>query len=296
MFARTRIAPTPSGFLHEGNAVSFLFTWAQARRHGARVLLRVDDLDQPRVRREYLQDIFDTLAWLQLDYDEGPTSVDDLTTQWSQVRRLPLYRNLLEDLRASGQLYGCTCSRTTMRNRSDTFECPCQAEGRDMDQEGVAWKVKVPPGTTVRYREADQHRVLDLSHLMGPFVVRQKNGLPAYQVASLADDTHFNVDLIVRGEDLLPSTAAQLYLAELLGYSPFKEATFIHHPLVRDAAGNKLSKSAGARALKSWREQGLPVQPLLHHVARLLNIEQPVSRASDLWARSPSGQWNTGKQ
>lgn len=282
MYVHTRIAPTPSGFLHEGNALSFLYTWALARRHGARILLRVDDLDRPRVRREYLQDIFDTLAWLHIDFDEGPSSVEDLDRAWSQVLRLPAYFGVLQDLRATGQLYACTCSRARQRLQAHNAPCACKDAGLDLEEEGVAWKVAVPDGAKVRYREGDQSRELDVSRLMGPFVVRQKNGMPAYQVASLADDIHFQVDLIVRGQDLLPSTAAQLYLSELLDFGAFQEATFLHHPLVSDADGNKLSKSAGALALKTGRERGLPAESLLPQVATMLGLHHPVREMGDL--------------
>jgi glutamyl/glutaminyl-tRNA synthetase len=272
MFNLSRLAPTPSGWLHEGNGLSFILTWALARRHQARLLLRVDDLDRARYRPAYLEDIFETLVWLGLDYDQGPRSEEDLERHWSQRHRMNLYLELLAVLRESGRLYACVCSRSRRRLLTANASCPCREEGISLDRQDASWKVQVPEGTRVACREPGGLRHLDIHQLMGDFVVRQKNGMPAYQVASLADDRHFGVDLIVRGEDLLPSTAAQLYLASLTGYADFLDAVFVHHPLVLDAQGQKLSKSGGARALRSWRDEGHSPHHLIARVGELLSL------------------------
>ncbi|HWB90453.1 MAG TPA: glutamate--tRNA ligase family protein, partial [Puia sp.] len=104
-FKLTRIAPTPSGFLHLGNVFSFSLTAALARRTGAEILLRIDDLDRERVQRDYLQDIFDTLTFMQIPWDQGPRNVDDFEREYSQVHRLPLYRAALARLREAGAVY-----------------------------------------------------------------------------------------------------------------------------------------------------------------------------------------------
>jgi len=282
MFNLSRLAPTPSGWLHEGNGLSFILTWALARRHQARLLLRVDDLDRARYRPAYLEDIFETLHWLGLDYDQGPRSEDDLERHWSQRHRMSLYLELLAVLRESGVLYACVCSRSRRRLLLSDASCPCRAEGISLDDKDTAWKIPVPEGTRVACREPGGIRYLDLHELMGDFVVRQKNGMPAYQVASLADDRHFGVDLIVRGQDLLPSTAAQLYLASLAGYTDFLDTVFVHHPLILDEQGQKLSKSGGARALRSWRDEGHTPQHLITRVGELLSLPRPAHTLQDL--------------
>ncbi len=119
-FNRTRIAPTPSGYLHLGNVLSFALTATLAEQYGARILLRIDDLDRQRAQPAYIQDIFDTLEFLELPWHEGPRSVEEFEQQYSQVHRLPLYRQALEELKDKGAVFACDCSRSQMlagRNR-----------------------------------------------------------------------------------------------------------------------------------------------------------------------------------
>lgn len=121
---------------------------------------------------------------------------------------------------------------------------------------------------------------------MGDFVVRQKNGMPAYQVASLTDDLLWGINFIVRGVDLLESTAAQLYLAQCLGEQAFFQTAFLHHPLVKDEQGEKLSKSKGAGALKTWRENGLTPEQLVRQAAGWLGLDpKGIETANDLLKR-----------
>ncbi len=272
---RTRLAPTPSGLLHPGNGLSFIMTWCLARAAGGEVLLRIDDLDKARRRREYLEDIFVTLNWLGLDWDTGPTGVEDFLKNYSQHCRLDLYFDALRQLQAKGLLFACTCSRRQILARSPGGLYPgtCRQRHLPFDGAATAWRVRVAPETVVRFREWKQGvRDYDLAEKMGDFVVRQKNGLPAYQVASLVDDLHFGIDFIVRGEDLLPSTAAQVFLAEQLSAKAFLEATFWHHGLLTDPEGGKLSKSKGAGSLREWRLSGRSPETLYRQAAAWLGL------------------------
>lgn len=271
MAALTRFAPTPSGYLHPGNGVSFLLTAQIARRVGARILLRIDDLDRGRFREEYLEDVFETLRWLGLDWDLGPRDARDFHASWSQHLRLPRYGEMLGRLRELGHLYACSCSRSSLRAAASDHRYPgtCRERGIPLDTPGVSWRIRVPEGEVVDCLEEGGTRRLDVHALMGDFIVLQKDGLPAYQVASLSDDILFGVDLIVRGRDLLPSTAAQLFLARCLGEAAFIRATFHHHELLLDASGEKLSKSAGAGSLVAWRRDGRSPAELLDMARRL---------------------------
>ena len=229
---RTRLAPTPSGLLHPGNGLSFIMTLCLARAAGGEVLLRIDDLDKGRRRREYLEDIFSTLDWLGLDWDIGPSGVEDFLKRYSQHRRLDLYFDAVRRLQARGLLFACTCSRRQILKRAPSGLYPgtCREQALPFDGAATAWRIRVAPQTEVRFREWKKgFRLFNISEAMGDFVVRQKNGFPAYQVASLVDDLHFGIDFIVRGEDLLPSTAAQIFLAGQLSEPAFLEATFWHH-------------------------------------------------------------------
>jgi glutamyl-tRNA synthetase len=259
-YHRTRIAPTPSGYLHLGNAYSFRLTSEIARRTGARILLRIDDLDQDRATERYVEDIFDTLNFLDIPWDEGPRDRLEFERSWSQLHRMDLYRRALEELRCQGALFACACSRTQIARESPGGEYPgtCRDKGLSLDMPGVSWRVRtdMQKGLTMRQLDAPAFKgTLDGS--VKDFVVRKKDGLPAYQLTSLADDLHYGIDLIVRGTDLWPSTLAQVYLAELLpGGAAFADAVFYHHPLLTNADGAKLSKSAGATSIQFLRREG----------------------------------------
>lgn len=255
---KTRLAPTPSGYLHVGNGAAFVLAWQLAQEAGGKVLLRIDDLDAERARTEYVQDIFDTLTWLGISWDEGPRDPRQLVQHWSQHVRLPAYHRLLAELRAAGHLYACDCSRSLIAKRGATAEYDghCRHRGLDLDWPEVAWRMRLPEAGTVALREWPTGKVRQHALDLPDLVVRQRNGRPAYQVASLADDLHFGVDTIVRGKDLLPSTLIQLHMAAVLGRTAFTGVVFLHHELVMGADGGKLSKSAKAGSLKHWRETG----------------------------------------
>jgi glutamyl/glutaminyl-tRNA synthetase len=260
MILRTRIAPTPSGFLHAGNGISFIITWLMARKLGGKIVLRIDDLDAERMRPEYVEDIFRTLDWLGIDYDEGPMSVEDFTRNYSQHKRLDLYFEALEKLKNTENitLYACNCSRKQIQEESKKgiYFHTCRFKNKDFKTENTALRVLVPENTLISFQEYQKKTLsIRLDETMGDFIVRQKNGLPAYQLASLVDDTHFNINVIVRGMDLLNSTAAQVYLGKQLNRF-FSDTSYFHHPLMTDTEGVKLSKSQGAGSLKDWREQG----------------------------------------
>ena len=273
---RTRLAPTPSGLLHPGNGVSFLVTWALARAAGGWILLRVDDLDGDRYRPEYLEDIFRTIDWLGIDYDAGPQNIADFEQHWSQHLRIPQYNDYLHQLREKGLLYACTCSRREIREQSHDGLYPgtCRLAQKDWDGPETAWRVRLDTPAKVTYREwqlGEQHIAWDAA--MGDFVVRQKNELPAYQIASLADDLRWDINFVVRGRDLKASTGAQVWLANALNENTFQDIIFWHHPLLLDASGEKLSKSKGAAALQHWREDGRPPTALYQEAARWLGLD-----------------------
>lgn len=242
MKPRTRIAPTPSGFLHSGNAYSFTLTAAWAKELGANILLRIDDLDDARKRPEYVADIFATLHRLQISWQLGPQTPDEFEQHWSQRLRMAEYNAALEALcRIPGLVYACTCSRRVL---SSGGQCSCHLRNLPLSTPDAAWRVNVPPHTLIRFNDEKRGAVkIDLHAAAGNFVVRRRDGIAAYQIASLVDDMIFEITHIVRGEDLLPSTAAQLFLAKQLGYENFLQVRFLHHELITDEQGNKLSKS-----------------------------------------------------
>ncbi len=269
-FQKTRIAPTPSGYLHLGNALSFSLTAALADAYGAAIVLRIDDLDQQRVNIDYIEDIFATLKLLGIHWDEGPLDEGGFQQQYSQLQRLPLYEELLRQLAAHKRVYACTCSRSEIlkRNAAGYYDGYCRDRQLPLDTPNACWRLYTTQEETIVVNEllvgSKQER---LPADMYDFVVRKKDGLPAYQVTSLADDCHYGIDLIVRGKDLWPSTIAQLYLAQLLDKRAFLQVTFLHHPLLLNKDGEKMSKSAGATAIKTLRERGVTTAELFKSMA-----------------------------
>jgi len=267
---RSRIAPTPSGLLHLGNAVNFVLTWLMVRRAGGTLRLRIDDADCLRAKPEYLENIFRQLDWLTLTWDEGPAGPDDFRRRFSQQLRKERYRNFLAELELLGHLYPCGCSRSTIRQHAPDGVYPGFCRDRaGAFKPGEAQRVRVPEGSVFRVEGQD----IALCKAMGDFVLWRKEDLPAYQVVSLVDDLDDRINCIVRGQDLLPSTAAQLFLAGLHGDNFFAETTFYHHPLVMGDDGRKLSKSDNAVSLAALREREPSPIPVYQEVARQVGID-----------------------
>jgi glutamyl/glutaminyl-tRNA synthetase len=270
-FNKTRIAPTPSGFLHLGNVLSFALTAALANKTGAKILLRIDDLDRERIRPEYVQDIFDTLNFLEIPYHEGPRHLAEYKSEWSQLYRLEMYHKALERLKMHGHLFACICSRTT------TQPCTCYSKHFAFNEPGCSWKLKTDDNDITIKTYPNQTISAKLSPDMQNFMVRKKDGFPAYQLASVCDDLHFGIDLVVRGQDLFASTLAQLQLAQKLRAEPFFKTTFYHHPLLMASGNQKLSKSAGDTSIKYLREQGKSPADIYTMIVHFCGKEESVN-------------------
>ena len=280
----TRIAPTPSGYLHAGNVASFVFSVGLAREWGAEVLLRIDDMDRDRYRREYLEDVFDTLLFLGIPWDRGPRDAHDFERSWSQRLRLGLYEDRLRRLAVGGSVFACLCSRTEISLAGGRHPRGCLEAAQPLDEKGAAWRLTPASDSSVRWTEAfwgvrDQR----LPEGIAQSVVRKKDGFPAYHLCSVADDTHFGVDAVVRGVDLLESTIFQLHLAERLGLEAFGSALFAHHPLLREDGGGKLSKSAGALSVMNMRRRGFSPSDVYLAVARSVSSESTASTFEELF-------------
>ncbi len=241
----TRIAPTPSGFLHPGNAVNFLLTQWLARQHRGRLLLRIDDLDAARVREEYLADIFRVLQWLDIAIDGGPSGVAEFRRDYSLGHRTGAYRRAVAQLRSSGaHVYACRCSRRDLAGHAaGYYPGTCRTAALPERPGETALRIAVAHPTLVDVAG----EAIDVAGVLGDFALWRRDDVPAYQLASVVEDRDLGVNAVVRGRDLLASTGAQLVLAPLLGADDFVAADFRHHPLMTDPQGRKLSKSAGPR-------------------------------------------------
>lgn len=265
-FAKTRIAPTPSGFLHLGNAFSFALTANLAQKTNAKILLRIDDLDRQRANKLYVQDIFDTLNFLNIPSHDGPQNLQEYEDIWSQMHRMPIYQTALDKLKQSGAVFACACSRTQIEH------CNCIAQNIPLETPNTAWRLRTDDNLQLSIQTLNNGVVnAPVPPEMKNVVIKKKHGYPAYQLASLMDDLNFGIDLVVRGEDLWPSTIAQHYLAQVLQKPDFQKITFHHHPLLMEK-GEKLSKSAGHTSIKYLREQGKKAVDIYEEIGKMMDL------------------------
>ena len=184
-------------FLHLGNIFSFAVTAALARETGAKILLRIDDLDQLRVNREYVQDIFSTMTFLKLPYDEGPQNEGDFKCNYSQLHRMNAYNAALKELAEKELVFACTCSRQQISNGA---VCSCYKKRLPLTTENACWRL-LTDNMELEVKDVKNGTIKSaLPAEMQNFVVRKKDGFPAYQLTSLVDDLFYDVDLVVRGK------------------------------------------------------------------------------------------------
>ncbi len=277
--SNTRIAPTPSGFLHVGNILSFAITSALAQKNNASVLLRIDDLDQARADDQYIQDIFGTLNYLEIPWDIGPRDVQGFRNSWSQTHRMELYHAALRKLCDKGLVFACTCSRQQIKSSQP---CTCIGKRIPLNTKNAAWRLITDTKELAIRNYSGEIIHAALPAEMQNFVIRRRDGIPAYQLASVVDDLHYNIDLIVRGEDLWPSTIAQHELALALDESRFCQIRFYHHPLLMETSGKKLSKSTGSTSIKYLRESGVTPSDIYTMIGSMMGIGQKINNWNEL--------------
>ncbi|MCG7750905.1 glutamate--tRNA ligase family protein [Flavihumibacter cheonanensis] len=279
---KTRYAPTPSGYLHLGNLYSFILTATIARNTSASILLRIDDMDRDRFRQEYLQNIFKTLRFFELPYQEGPKDEVDFLKYWSQQHRLDNYTKALDELRQKGLLYPCACTRTDLQKAGLLSGCArdCSTKLR-LDDPGLNWRYRTPEQSQFLQLFTGETIAYDFPVSMKDFIVRKRDGTPAYQLCSVVDDTRFGVNLVVRGVDLLESSIAQVALSHSLDNNTYATAVHFHHPLLTDKAGYKLSKSEGAESLHTLIKSSSTPSQILTLLAQRCGINHLVSHWTD---------------
>lgn len=264
----TRLAPSPTGALHLGNARTFAVNWALARQRGWKVVLRIDDLDAPRTKPGAVEASIEDLTWLGLTWDDGPVL---------QSAETAAYRSALDRLKDADHVYPCGCSRQEIARAQSAphrgegeprYPGTCRPAGHRALPAGreVAWRVKAPERPLeFRDRVCGPQRI-DVAAQVGDFVVATKAGLPAYQLAVVVDDARQGVTDVVRGDDLLPSAARQLWLYRLLGLEP--EPSYWHLPLVLGADGRRLAKRHGDTSLAECRRRGVSAERVVGLLAR----------------------------
>jgi glutamyl/glutaminyl-tRNA synthetase len=275
-FYRGRLAPTPTGFLHLGHARTFWIASERARAAGGVLVLRNDDLDGARARPEYARGFIEDLRWLGLEWAEGP-DVGGAHGPYDQSARIEIYRKAFEELRRGGFVYPCVCSRQDVLR---ALQAPHQGEdepvypGTCRDRcpkeppagTKASWRFRVAEGRIVSFEDGNfGHRSYRAGFDFGDFVVWRHDGLPSYQLACVVDDAAMEITEVVRGADLLMSTARQLVIYQALGMAP---PTFFHCELMTDESGARLAKRTDALSLRELRARGKKPGELLAMLAK----------------------------
>jgi glutamyl/glutaminyl-tRNA synthetase len=270
---RTRFAPAPTGYLHLGHLVNAIHVWGLARAYGGSVLLRLEDHDLTRCKPEYEQALLDDLEWLGFIPDEAPVAEFRAgRTPCRQSDNTAAYERALAALEADGRVYPCTCSRrevlqvagAVVPGDEPCYPGTCRATPRGADSTR-ARRVRIDhvPVTFDDLRLGRQEQLPATQ--CGDVLVRDRFGHWTYQFAVVVDDRDQRVDVVIRGEDLLPSTGRQLLLARLLRRSVPPQ--YLHHPLLRHADGRKLSKAAADTSLRELRRGGATAAGLIGEAA-----------------------------
>ncbi len=281
---RGRLAPSPTGYLHLGHARTFWIAQERARANGGELILRNEDLDATRFKMEFVGAMLEDLRWFGFEWSEGP-DVGGKFAPYNQSGRMDFYRAALEKLRAGNFIYPCTCSRKDIqaatraphandddepiypgtcreKNSSGTGVPPVSSKvgqkpethGRDARVTTFSWRFRVPDGETISFADGNiGEQKFVAGKDFGDFVVWRGDDVPAYQLACVADDAAMEISEVVRGADLLVSTARQILIYRALGLTP---PEFFHCKLMLDEKGERLAKRHDALSLRKLRELG----------------------------------------
>lgn len=260
---RGRLAPSPTGYLHVGHARTFGLAAERARAVGGTLILRNEDLDRARCRPEYVAAMLEDLRWLGLAWEEGP-DVGGPFAPYEQSARWDWHREVFQKLRDQDLVYPCRCSRRDIQaaasaphaaDEEPVYPGTCRHLGSKQDAEAVPWRFRVPDGEAIVFEDGLQgERSYVAGRDFGDFVVWRREDLPSYQLAVVADDAAMQITEVVRGADLLVSTARQILLYRALGWTA---PAFAHGDLVTDADGVRLAKRHDALSLRAMRARGL---------------------------------------
>ncbi len=279
---RGRLAPTPTGLLHLGHARTFALAARRAEQAGGALLLRIEDLDAARCRPEFEDAALEDLRWIGLRWQEGP-DVGGPHAPYRQSERGPVFLATWERLRATGLIYPCDKSRSDVARALAAPHAEDDAEpifppelrapvgaGRDATSPGASnWRFRVPDGETVRFEDALRGpQAFVAGRDFGDFLVWRRDGVPSYELAVVADDLAMGVTEVVRGADLLLSTARQILLYRALGATP---PAWAHAPLVVGSDGRRLAKRSAGLSVRELRQRGwAPEEVLAAPIDRLL--------------------------
>ena len=264
---RTRFAPSPTGYLHIGGARTALFSWAFARKHGGKFILRIEDTDLERSTQASVQAILDSMQWLGLDYDEGP---------FYQMQRLERYHEVAEGLLRAGKAYRCYATKEeldAMREAQRARGDKPRYDGRWRDSNATppvgakpVIRLKNPQVGAVTFDDLIKGRIVVSNGELDDLVLLRADGVPTYNFGVVVDDLDMNITHVIRGDDHVNNTPRQINILKALG-APLPE--YAHVPMILGADGERLSKRHGAVSVMQYAEEGYLPEGLLNYLARL---------------------------
>jgi len=266
MKVKTRFAPSPTGFLHIGGVRTALFSWLFARHHGGQFVLRIEDTDHERSTQESIDAILEGMAWVGLDWDEGP---------YYQTERLALYRELADRLLAQGDAYHCYCSsdeldamRTAQVAAGENPRYDGRCRQRMEPEEGISpvIRFKTPSTGEVVIDDAVRGRVVYANADLDDLVIMRGDGTPTYHFSVVVDDADMDITHVIRGDDHLNNTARHVHMIAALG---FERPAYAHLPMILGEDGARLSKRHGAVNVLEYREHGYLPDAVLNYLVRL---------------------------
>ncbi len=262
----TRFPPSPTGDLHIGSARTALYNWLYARRHGGRMVLRMEDTDRERSTQAAVDVILAGMAWLGLDYDEGP---------FYQTQRFGRYREVVDDLLARGKAYRCYCSRERLdelRARQmaakdkPRYDGHCRDHANPDNGAAPVVRLRTPLEGAVVIDDRVRGTVTIQNSELDDLIIARSDGSPTYHLSVVVDDIDMGITHVLRGDDHLNNTPRQIHIIEAIGAV---RPVYAHIPMINGSDGKKLSKRHGAVSVLSYRDDGILPQALLNYLARL---------------------------
>ena len=267
MSVRTRFAPSPTGYLHIGGVRTALFNWLYARHCGGTFVLRIEDTDKERSTNESVQAILEGMAWMGLDYDEGPIY---------QTDRLERYKEVIDQLLDAGQAYRCYCTREELdkvreEQRAQGIKprynrhCRDQHNPERPDVESVI-RFKNPLEGSVQFDDAIRGQIVISNEELDDLVITRANGTPTYNFAVVVDDIDMGITHVIRGDDHVNNTPRQINIFKVLGAAL---PIFVHVPMIVGGDGQRLSKRHGAVSVLQYRDEGFLPEAMQNYLVRL---------------------------
>ena len=262
----TRFPPSPTGYLHIGSARTALYNWLYARRHGGRMVLRMEDTDRERSTQEAVDVILEGMAWLGLDYDEGPHY---------QTQRFPRYKEVIDELLARGRAYRCYCSRERLdelraaqmaAKDKPRYDGHCRNHPNPDNGAPPVVRLATPLEGAVVIEDRVRGTITIQNSELDDLIIARSDGSPTYHLSVVVDDIDMGITHVVRGDDHLNNTPRQIHILEAIGA---QRPVYAHIPMINGSDGKKLSKRHGAVSVLQYRDDGILPKALLNYLARL---------------------------